>query len=126
MGQIGIRSALDTHMSNDLRAALQSQLREYDTIEKEAHTIESMHNWKVPEANPAVRRTADWMIRMRLPRRGNDSKLAAMMIQGNTRGMIKGHRNLRRLACNDQEITSLSKKLIAYEENNIKQMQRFL
>lgn len=126
MGQIGIRSALDTHMSPEMRKVMQSQLREYDTIESEAHAIESMRNWELPEVNPAVRHTADWMIRMRIPRSGNNSRLAAMMIQGNTRGMIKGCRNLRRLACNDQQIMDLSRKLIACEEDNIKEMQRFL
>ena len=39
MGQIGIRSVLDTSMRPGLRKALESQLREYDSIETEAHSI---------------------------------------------------------------------------------------
>ena len=34
MGQVGIRSVLDTNMRPGLRSALESQLREYDSIEK--------------------------------------------------------------------------------------------
>ena len=36
MGQIGIRSVLDTSMRPGLRKTLESQLREYDSIETEA------------------------------------------------------------------------------------------
>lgn len=39
MWQIGIRSVLDTSMRPGLRKALESQLREYDSIETEAHSI---------------------------------------------------------------------------------------
>ena len=36
MGQVGIRSVLDTRMRPGLRKALEQQLREYDQIETEA------------------------------------------------------------------------------------------
>jgi len=41
MGQIGIRSVLDTGVGPGLRTALESQLREYDAIESQAHAIAS-------------------------------------------------------------------------------------
>ena len=37
MGQVGIRSVRDTPMKQELQDALDSQLREYDAIETEAH-----------------------------------------------------------------------------------------
>ena len=49
-----------------------------------------------------------------------------MMIQGNTRGIIKGYKNLNQFYEPDEEVTSLSKKLLACEQANIKQMQGFL
>ena len=39
MGQIGIRSVLDTRMRPGLKDALTSQLKEYDALESEAHTL---------------------------------------------------------------------------------------
>lgn len=45
MGQIGIRSVLDTSMRPGLRKALESQLREYDSIETEAHSIATQRGW---------------------------------------------------------------------------------
>ena len=47
MGQVGIRSLLDTSMQPALRSALESQLREYDAIETEAHAIASQRGWEL-------------------------------------------------------------------------------
>ena len=57
MGQVGIRSVLDTSMRPGLRKALENQLRELDTIESEAHVIASQRGWDLPELDPA------WVIR---------------------------------------------------------------
>lgn len=126
MGQVGIRSVLDTSMQPSLRSALESQLREYDSIETEAHAIASRRGWEPEELDPAVRFMADRMTRMKLTGRNSDSKIAAMMIQGNTRGMIKGLKNLHRMTNNDQSVQILSQKLLDCENANIRQMHGFL
>lgn len=126
MGQIGIRSVLDTSMQPNLREALESQLREYDSIETEAHTIASQRGWEPEELDPAVRFLADRMTRIKLTGRNSDSRIAAMMIQGNTRGMIKGLKNLHRMTAKDQRVETLSQKLLDCENANIRQMHGFL
>lgn len=126
MGQVGIRSVLDTSMRPALRKALQSQLREYDTIESEAHCIASQRGWDLPELDPAVRFLTDRMTRMKLHRANSDSRIADMMIQGNTRGMIKGLKNLHQYPNADAQISILSQKLVDCENANIRQMQTFL
>ena len=94
MGQVGIRSVLDTSMRPGLRKALESQLHEYDSIETEAHSIATQRGWELEELDPAVRFMTDMMTRMKLNGRNSDSKIAGMMIEGNTKGMIKGLKNL--------------------------------
>ena len=126
MGQVGIRSVLDTSMRPGLRKALESQLREYDSIESEAHLIASQRGWDLRELDPAVRFIADRMTRMKLHRSNSDSKIADMMIQGNTRGMIKELKNLHQLPDTDAQISILSQKLLDCENANIRQMQTFL
>lgn len=126
MGQVGIRSVLDSAMRPTLRKALESQLQEYDTIETEAHCIASSRGWQVPELNPMVRNMADMMTRMRLTGGNTDSKIAGMMIQGNTRGMIKSLKDLHQYNKQDFQIKSLSQKLLDCENANIRQMQGFL
>ena len=48
------------------------------------------------------------------------------MIQGNTKGLVKGLRNLHRSDRKDSRVDTLSQKLIDTETNNIRQMRPFL
>lgn len=126
MGQIGIRSVLDTSMRPGLRKALESQLREYDSIETEAHSIASQRGWELEELDPAIRLMSNMMTRMKLRGRNTDSKIADMMIQGNTKGMIKSLKNLHQFPEEDGQINTLSQKLLDCESANIRQMQGYL
>lgn len=126
MGQVGIRSVLDTSMRPGLRKALESQLAEYDSIESEAHAIASSRGWELPELQPGKRMMADMMTRMKLSYGNADSKIADMMIQGNTRGMIEGLKNLHQFNGQDSRVSALSQKLLDCETANIRQMQNFL
>ena len=126
MGQLGIRSvekyAVDEHLKN----ALQQQLHEYDRIETQAHAICAERGWKVKELNPALRKTAEWMAHSRLAGKEKDTKIAGMMIRGNTQGMIKGIKNLHRYAQKDEKIAALAQKLLNCEKENAAQMEPFL
>lgn len=126
MGQVGIRSVLDAQMQPGLRSALQAQLKEYDLLESEAHTLAAQRGWEPEELDPAVRAMSNMMVRMRLSMGRNDSRIADMMIQGNTKGMIKGLRMLHKMPNGDSQITALSQKLLDTENANIQQMQKFL
>jgi len=63
---------------------------------------------------------------MKLNRGDCDSKIADMMIQGNTKGMVKGLRNLHQYPHEDDLIATISQKLIDCETANIRQMRTFL
>ena len=126
MGQIGIRSVLNATVNADLRTALKSQLHEYDSIEKEALALASSRGWKLENLDPAIKGMTNLMTRANLSFGNTNSKAAAMMIQGNTRGMIKGLKNLHQFNHSDERISVLSQKLLDCEANNIKQMQGYL
>ena len=126
MGQVGIRSVLDMSMRPGLRKALEAQLREYDSIESEAHSIASQRGWELSELDPAIRFLSDAMTRMKLTRGNCDSKIADMMIQGNTKGMVKGLKNLHQFPKLDEQISMISQKLLDCETANIRQMQEYL
>lgn len=126
MGQVGIRSVLDMSMRPGLRKALEAQLREYDSIESEAHSIATQRGWELSELDPGIRFLSDAMTRMKLTRGNCDSKIADMMIQGNTKGMVKGLKNLHQFPKMDDQISMLSQKLLDCETANIRQMQPFL
>lgn len=126
MGQIGIRSVLNTPMDTQMQSALRSQLKEYDTIEKEALAIATNRGWELKNLDPSIKLMTNMMTRMRLSYGNATSKAAAMMVTGNTRGLVKSLKNLHHFEGNDQRVTGLTQKLIDCEEENIRQMQRFI
>lgn len=126
MGQIGIRSVLDTSMRPGLRKALQSQLQEYDSIESEAHALASQRGWELWEIQPGTRMMTNLMTHMKLRSGNSDSKIADMMIQGNTRAMITGLKELHQYQQQDSQVSALSQRLLDCETANIRQMQAFL
>lgn len=126
MGQIGIRSVLNMPLRASLQDALRSQLREYDKIEREALSLAASRGWELKQQNPSVKHMTNMMTRTRLRFGDSSSKAAAMMIQGNTKGIIKGYKNLNQFAVPDQRITDLAQKLLQCEQANIQQMQGFL
>ena len=125
-GQVGIRSVLDTSMRPALRKALESQLREYDSIESEVYSIACQRGWELHDLDPALRFFSDRKTRAKLTRGNCDSKIADMMIQSNTKGMIQGLKNLHQYPKQDDRISAVSQKLIDCEAANIRQMQSFL
>ena len=126
MGQVGIRSVEKAVEGSDLKKALRSQLREYDKIEQETYALAEKRGWVLAELNPMARTMADMASRGKLMYNKNDSKIAEMMVQGNTRGVIKSLKNLHRYHQSDPQVTEMAQKLLDCENNNIKQMEGFL
>ena len=126
IGQTDIRSVLDTTMRSSLRNALKDQLQEYDSIETEAYTLALQRGWDLVELDPGRRFLRDRMNRMKLNSRNTDSRIADILIQGNTKGMIRGLKNLHQFEGLDHQIKILSQKLLDCETAHIRQMQGFL
>lgn len=126
MGQIGIRSALGTPLSEEIQSALQTQLQEYDRIERDAHMIANQRGWKVKELNPSVRFMTDRMTHMRMSGKSNTTKIAEMMIMGSTKGLIQGMKHNHPYLGQDEAVAGLSQKLVDTEHANIKEMEKFL
>lgn len=126
MGQLGIRAVLPYAVRQDIKDALHSQMEEYDTIEREAHAITSARGWELNELDPAVKFMSKACARTNLMFDRTDSKIAAMMIQGNTRGLIKGLKNLHHSKNPDSSVINLAQKLLDCETENIRQMQGYV
>lgn len=126
MGQLGIEAVADKAVSCGMKDALRSQKEEYDSIEREALQLAKQHGWVLKNLDPAVKLMAKAMVRPQLSFGNVDSKIAAMMVNGNTRGMIKGLKNLHHCRQPDAKISQLGQKLLQTEQSNIHQMQGFI
>ena len=126
MGQTGIRTVQDQAVKTELKKALESQLKEYDAIETEAQDIARSRGWDLRPLNPGIRAMSEMMSKMRLMGGSRDSKIAGMMIQGNTRGIITGIKSKHQNYQTDARILELSEKLLSTEDRNIEQMKPYL
>ena len=126
MGQVGIRAVNNYAEKQTLKNALKDQLQEYDAIEREANAIANSRGWDLKNLDPMSKSMSKMYARMNLSFGKVDSKIAAMMIQGNTRGIIKGIKNLHHGENVDARVATLSQKLLDCESANIKQMQGYL
>ena len=125
-GQISIRSVLDAPIDADLRSTLHAQLREYGSIENEAYAIACQRGWDLVDVDPTLKFLTDRISRFRLTGRDPGSKIADMMILFNTKGMIKGLRNLHNSTEHDPRVSILCRKLLDCENACIRQMQEYL
>ncbi len=126
MGQTGIRVVRNSAIRPALRQELDRQLQEYDHIEKEALRLAKGRGWELSNVNPIVRQMSSLMSQARLMGGEVDSKIAGMLIQGNTRGIILGLKNLNKYSKDDAQITQLAQHLLDRENINIQKSQAFL
>ena len=126
MGQCGIRSVQDKASGTGLRRALHDQLTEYDAIERQAYDLATRRGWLMEPLDAGVERMAAMTARMQLLGSNTDSKIAKMLVQGNTRGMIKSLKNLHQCSQIDGQVDELAQKLLNRERENIRQASEFL
>lgn len=126
MGQSGIRCVQNKASGQQLQKALGDQLREYDTIERQAYDLATQKGWLMEPLDSSVERMSSIMARMQLIGSDKDSRIAKMLVQGNTRGMIKGLKNLHHCDSIDPTVNMLAQKLLTTEQENIRQACEFL
>ena len=126
MGINGINVVMDKTTQPALRQALKVQRREYSDIEQQAKLLARQKGYKIDQLKPISRKMGALMSKGQLMMGEPNSKIAGMMIQGNTRGMILSLKNMRRCNCPDPQVADLSQKLLDTEKNNIVSMQGFV
>ena len=126
MGINGINVVMEKTRQPALRQALKVQRREYSDIEQQAKLLARQKGYQIDQIKPITRRMGALMSKGQLLVGEPDSKIAGMMIQGNTRGMILSLKNMRR--CNEPatQVAQLAQKLLETEKNNIVSMQGFV
>ena len=126
MGQTGIRSVMKNAVGAQLKTELKAQLKEYDALEKETLRLAESKGFDLKDLNPALETMSTMMSKVQLMGGEVDSKIAGMLIQGNTRGMILGLKNLRKASKADSNVRNLAQRLLNRENMNIQKSQQFL
>ncbi len=126
MGQSGIHAVMPKTHQPALRQALKSQRKEYVAIEQQAAALARSQGYHITNLNPLARSMTEMASRSRLMTGNRDSKIAGMMIQGNTRGMIESLQNIKNCRDPQPAVAELAQKMLDTEICNIQQMKGFL
>lgn len=127
MGCYGIEAVMDETINREFRGALRSQYKEYEEIFQEADQLLNQRGGTGKSIHPLARYGSAMSAKMRV-RTSVDptAKIAELMLQGNTRGMIKSMHNIRTMGQLEPKVASLSRRLLQTEQANINQMKQFL
>ena len=126
MGRGAIPQVLEVVEEPKLRAALNRQLEEYETISNRAEALLHQRGLSPGESGEMREFMSGVMIRAKTLTDRSPSHIAEMMIQGSTMGTIQMTRCLHNCEAADAEALLLAHKLLRTEENNIEQMKEFL
>ena len=121
-----IQNMLNLSMRPAIRKALETQLGDYASIERQAYAIGSARGWDLPDNLPAQSMLNHLTVRLQLRHGNTDSKIADRMILRNTKAMIRTVKYRNQYLQPDSQIDGLSQKLLDCETANIRQMQSFL
>lgn len=126
MGHDGIDAVMPYASCRPLADALRQQKAEYGELCSAATEMIKARGTQ-PEPLPLGSKMSLGMTRaMQRFSPPSTSKIAEMMISGNTKGVIKSIQHHRQYLGRDERVTDLSKKLLETEQSNIEQMKPFL
>ena len=126
MGRDGIDMVMEYAEYKPFRDALQDQKAEYSRLHRAADTMLRIRGGEPQELSAIAKLSSELSSSMKTMRDHSTSKIAEMMIQGNTRGMTKSLQCLDQYSGDDKEVKALAEKLLRTEEANIEQMKPFL
>ena len=126
MGIQGIDIVMDKTSEPALRQALKVQRKEYSDLEAEGKLLAQRKGVSIEQIGAVIKRMSAWLSRGQLLVGEPNSKIAGMMIQGNTRGVILVLKNTRRCDAHDEQIAELAQKLLVTQKHNIESMEPFV
>ncbi len=126
MGREGILDVLKVAEDEKFRQALLQQLSEYDNLAESARHMLHQRGHTEEELSTMAKLSSQVMTTMKTINDKSPSKIAELMIKGNTMGVTQSIKNINDYQNGDERILDLSNKLLQTEQNNIEQMKQFL
>lgn len=126
MGCQGILTVLDHTKNTSLHQVLEEQRAEYQKLGLEAERLLSARGEDATKLGAMAKISSELMANGQMLFDDSVSKIAEMTIQGNNMGVSKTLQHLHDYHGGDEEVRSLTRKLLATEEANVEQLKSFL
>lgn len=125
MGCQGI-DTVEEHAEKRLREELRRERREYQNIRDEADDHIRQMGDTPAGVGTMTRVSAEWMSKGQLAMDDSRGKIAEMMIEGTTMGIVKTIRHLNDYRGQDGDARRLGERLLDTQEQNVERMKAYL
>ena len=126
MGRDSIRHIIQLSNDSQFLHALNSQLDEYEEAYDESGRLLRAQGVQAEDASPVAKAMSRVTSTMKSLVNPSTSKLAEMMIQGNTMGVTELKKQHNAYHGSNPAIVSLAKRQLNMEEKNIEEMKKYL
>ncbi len=127
MGVYGIQAVMTETGNSSLQNELHKQMEEYERISEEADRLLSEHGGKPKNIGPMAHYGSSMSAKMQIRMaKDPDAKVVELMMQGNTKGMIKSIHNNHTMSVLDPKVSGLSNRLLQTEQRNIDSLKQYL
>ena len=126
MGSQGILDVLDHTQDGALRQALHAQMSEYDQLARHSQRLLHAHGEQPKEIGMMAKVSSELMTAFKTLTDHSPSKIAEMMIQGNTMGITKSIQCINTYTGTDPDVRQLANRLLQTEQANVEQMKKYL
>lgn len=125
MGCEGI-DAVEKHAEQKLLEELRRERNEYESVRSDADQMIRRGGDEPEGTGMMAKMSTDMMTAGQMLMDDSRGKIAEMMIQGTTMGIVKTIRHLNDYEGNDEEARDLGKRLLKLQEENVEKMKAYL
>ena len=125
MGCEGI-DAVEKHAEEKMLDELMRERKEYEHIRGQADTMIRKGGEEPAGAGMMAKLSADMMSMGQMAMDDSRSRIAEMMIQGTTMGIVKTIRHLRDYEGDDEQARKLGQRLLDTQESNVEKKKAYL
>ena len=125
MGCEGI-DAVEKHAEQKLLEELRRERNEYENVRSDADQLIRKNGDEPGGTGVMAKMGTDMMTAAEMMMDNSRGKIAEMMIQGTTMGIVKTIRHLKDYEGNDEDARKLGERLLNLQEENVEKMKAYL
>lgn len=126
MGRNSIMHVIKITDDPPFRRALENQLSEYQKLYDSADEMLRQRGSEPDDSHTAAKMMSYMMANLKTINDNSPSRIAEMMIQGSTMGVVKIQKQIREYSGGDERVSDIADKLLKTEQANIEEMKKFL
>lgn len=126
MGTDSVNAIIGDVKDSNMREDLFTQLKEYGALARRAESLLEREGEQAKDNNMFKKAMTETMAKFNAMKDPSSSHIAEMMINGATMGVIDMTRRLREYNAQDDEIDTLGRDVVKFEENTVTKMKNYL